>query len=106
MKKKERNATEKEGYDKLVSDLRKLLDPLRKEMEKNMPAIRNHIEYIIKNKIDSEDMIEEILEVLLSYMDMGYGEKEFKKLNNYYHKINKENSKEYTELYNEKLKDS
>ena len=106
MKKKERNATEKEGYDELVYAIRKLLDPLRKEMEKNMPAIRNQIGYIIKNKIDSADMIEETLEVLLNYMDMGHGEKEFKKLNSYYYKINKENSKEYTELYNEKLKDS
>lgn len=35
MKKKEMNAAEKKRYDKLVSDIRKLLDPLRKEQANN-----------------------------------------------------------------------
>lgn len=104
MKKKGKIAIEKERYNGLVSDLRKLLDPLRKEIEKIMPSIRNQIDCIIKNKINSVDMIEETLDALLSYLDMGYGKKEFKKLNNYYYNINKENSKEYDKMYYEIMK--
>ena len=70
-----------------------------------MPRIRQDIEDIVKNHIDSKKQIEELLDTLLSYLSLGYGEEEFKRLNRYYATVNKRNSKAYSLLYKKAVKE-
>ncbi len=84
-----------------LKDLKTRIDYLRKATSDLMPGIRKDIDYIKKNHVTSEKEIETLLDTILNFIELGYGEKEFKDLNKYYSTINKEHAEDYTEIYNE-----
>ena len=86
-----------------IKDITKLIKGFKKEIENIMPTIKQDIDHIISNHIEDVKEIENILDTLLDYLDLGYGEQEFKKLNKYYSTINKENSRFYSNFYNERF---
>lgn len=66
-----------------------------------MPVLRVEIDAIVSGGDSSEREIERILDQLLNYIPLGYGEKEFKRLNAYYAKINPDYSRAYDGFYRE-----
>ena len=83
----------------------KKMRPLHRIIRVEMPRIRQDIEDIVKNHIDSKKQIEELLDTLLSYLSLGYGEEEFKRLNDYYFSINKKNSRAYSRFYEQAVRE-
>lgn len=77
------------------------MESIRKQMESILPLINLEIDIIIKGNDRTITKIEGILDTLLSYMPLGIGESEFKKLNAYYKSFNKENAGIYNEFYKE-----
>ena len=88
----------------LNSGLVKEIQKVRGMISDRIPYIKKDIENIIKNNIKSADKIERLLDELLNYGQLGFGEKEFKRLNKYYSLISKENSKSYDDFYKEMIK--
>ena len=82
-----------------------MIEGLRKQIEEIMPSVRESIDDIISNKISSAAAIEQVLDQLLDYTTLGFGEQEFKRLNQHYATINKENAafyeREFKALQNE-----
>ena len=70
-------------------------------MEENLPYINDEIRAVIKSRNQRVDSIEELLDILLNYGQLGVGEPEFKKLNSYYASFNPSNAKFYTDSYKE-----
>jgi len=77
---------------------------LQELFKAEMPHIRQNIEKIITNHINSKKQIENLLDTLLDMLPMGYGKREFKMLNNYYFTISKRNSRAYSRFYEETIK--
>ena len=59
------------------------------------------VDDIVKNRIESPQMIEGILDRLLDYSLWGYGEKAFHKLNNYYRGFCPKGADFYERMYRE-----
>jgi len=85
----------------MSSNIDDVLRMTRKQIESILPPINFEIDAIIKKNDRTIKKIEEILDALLSYMPLGIGEPEFKKLNKYYKSFNKENADIYNEFYQE-----
>ncbi len=90
------------NIDDLVNSIGLLIRDFRKQAEEQaLPIFREEINYIITNRIESQNRIEYLLDSLLGYAQMGVGIKEFKRLNRYYSTINKKYSQEYENFYKE-----
>jgi len=74
---------------------------LKKQMENELPYLRQEVSDILKSKSRAVDRIEKTLDILLNYGQMGVGEKEFKRLNSYYASFNPKNAKFYANYYKE-----
>lgn len=81
--------------NKLVESITKV----RKLVESAIPSVEKRIEEIIISKETSTERIEEVLDTLLSYIHLGYGEPQFKKLNDYYSSFNREGAEAYNSFY-------
>ena len=77
-----------------------LIEGIRKQIETVMPPVNESIESIINNNITSSRAIERVLDQLLGYASLGFGKQEFKRLNQYYALINKENAAFYEKEFN------
>jgi len=82
-------------------EIRKLFAKARCAGLESLVYIREDIDDIINNNITSEKKIEGLLDRLLDCCCLGIGEDEFKRLNNYYAAINKENADFYQRSYQE-----
>jgi len=78
-----------------------MIKSVKNKMEEALPFIDIEIQYIIRNKNQSSQTIEKILNTLLDYGQLGIGVEEFKKLNNYYASFNPTDAKYYTDSYTE-----
>jgi len=67
----------------------------------SLKLIEPAVEDIIKNKSESIEDIERTLDYLLEIIPFGFGEKEFKKLNNYYKTFMPDNAKVYNKFLKE-----
>lgn len=85
----------------LINKLKALQGILRAEM----PYIRQGIEKIITNHINSKKQIENLLDALLDMLPLGYGKREFKRLNDYYFTISKINSRAYGRFYEQAVRE-
>lgn len=86
-------------------ELRQSIQNTLKAVKEMMPMIRQEVREIINTKSNSERRIERTLDTLLNYLHWGFGEKEFKELNEYYYTVDKENAAEYQALFNEMLEE-
>ncbi|MBU0470139.1 MAG: hypothetical protein KKA62_01515 [Nanoarchaeota archaeon] len=77
------------------------LNVIKKQAEENLTSINVEIDDLIKNKIQSVDRIEYLLDTLLDYGYLSVGEQEFKRLNSYYASFNPINAKIYDSFYEE-----
>lgn len=95
---------------KLEETVEQISDLIKKNIQQieqeAMPAVRKEINYIINNRVDSIEDIERVLDILLDYIHVGCGIKEFRKLNSYYAAVDKENSETYTRFYEEIIGDN
>ena len=89
---------------KHIDELIKSIERVRQIVKDEMPVIRRDVDFIIRNRVDSEDLIEKVLDIILDSLYIGYGEEEFKKLNDYYSTINRRNSEMYAKFYDEIVK--
>ncbi|MEK6905370.1 MAG: hypothetical protein AABX24_03120 [Nanoarchaeota archaeon] len=89
------------NYDSLFELIERLTTPITKQIEKIMPSVNESIENIINNNITSSRAIERVLDQLLDYTTLGFGGQEFKRLNQYYSSINKENAAFYEKEFNQ-----
>lgn len=71
------------------------IEGLKGKIEDSLPSIRESIDIIISNNITTCLVIERLLDQILDYTSLGLGEEEFRKLNQYYATINKENATFY-----------
>ena len=78
-----------------------MIEGLRKQIEEIMPSVRESIDEIINNNITSTAAIEQVLDRLLDFASLGLGEAEFRKLNQYYSVINRENADFYERQFKE-----
>ncbi|MBU1198897.1 MAG: hypothetical protein KKF46_05700 [Nanoarchaeota archaeon] len=89
----------------MLDEILRRVKGIKKQMEENLPYINDEIQALIKNKNQTVDRIEEILDILLNYGQLRVGEAEFKKLNTYYSSFNPTNAKFYTNSYKEMNED-
>ncbi len=78
---------------------------LRKEVRATLPFVREEIDGLIRNKETSTPQIEKTLDLLLSFISLGYGAEEFQRLNAYYYTINPEYSDKYGRIFKEYFHD-
>ncbi len=71
------------------------IEGLKDKIEETMPSVKGSIDIVISNNITSSLIIERLLDQLLNYASLGIGEEEFRRLNQYYATINKENASFY-----------
>lgn len=76
-----------------------MVGSFQETMKRYLPEIRQNINWIIKHKSSDIKLIESHLDTLLSLRDIGLGEDEFYKLNDYYSTVHIENSKTYADYY-------
>ena len=88
-------------YHDNFKGLDEIIKKMRAEIKVLIPFIKKDVYNIINQNIKDEKIIEETLDNLLNIYQVGYGEKEFKELNDYYSTINLEFSKKYEEFFNE-----
>ncbi|MBS3091190.1 hypothetical protein J4217_01950 [Candidatus Pacearchaeota archaeon] len=88
-----------EFVDNVMDTIKKRIEKLRPEIRKNVGYLRIYIDLIIRTKSKSEKNIENTLDGLLEYMNFGEGEKEFKRLLNYYRKVSNERYQFYKREY-------
>ena len=88
-------------FDHLVSRIKQL----KNLAETSFPAVQRDVDQIIEDEITSTKIIERLLDDLMSYMHWGLGEQDFNKLNQYYSKINRENSGYYSQFFKEMFGD-
>ncbi len=88
-----------------IDSIVKITDALKKHMESNLPFINYEIDALIENDNKTVKRIEQLLDTLSDYMQLGVGESEFKKLNAYYASLNKENAAFYNKLHQEIMGD-
>jgi hypothetical protein len=89
----------------ITEELRQSIQNTLKAVKEMMPMIRQEIREIINSRSKSERRIERTLDTLLNYLHWGFGEKEFKELNEYYYTVDKEYAAEYEALFNEMLEE-
>ncbi|MBU2638417.1 MAG: hypothetical protein KJ955_05570 [Nanoarchaeota archaeon] len=87
--------------DRLFRHIIGLTDKLKKDMEAVLPQIQANITAIISENNKDIKKIENLLDILLNYGQMGVGEAEFRRLNTYYASFNAENAKFYSDAYDE-----
>ncbi|MFP4656479.1 MAG: hypothetical protein ACLFNK_02770 [Candidatus Woesearchaeota archaeon] len=85
----------------MIDDIVEITEKLREDMKHNVPILDREIDYIIEVRNQSIERIENILDTLLDYSQMGVGEEQFIKLNSYYHTFCPEYSAEYSWFYDE-----
>lgn len=78
-----------------VEDIKDKIGKIKSQMEENLPIISSEIEELIGKKEQSVSRIERLLDTLLDYTQLGVGEEEFKRLNDYYATLNPLNAKFY-----------
>ena len=78
----------------------KMLDTVIELEKKNYKKVVARINRIIKNNIKDISVIEQTLDLLLSFSFINV-EDEFNRLNSYYESINKEYSDQYKLIYKE-----
>lgn len=84
-------------------DLYDMISATMASVKKHFPSVRKSINEIIHSKTISGPLIEKVLDDLLGYVPHGFGEKEFKRLNRYYAKINPEAADLYERYFKEAL---
>ena len=89
---------------KVNESLINLLERARKDMRANLPFIREEIEEIITSKNRNGARIEQNLDTLMDYMEMGVGEREFVMLNRYYEGVDKKGYEFYKKEYEKRYK--
>jgi hypothetical protein len=82
-------------------EIKRGIKNLQKRVIMLLPSVKGIVSYLIEEKITSEQKIELTLDNILDFVQLGYGEEDFKRLNNYYYAINKESSKIYENFLKE-----
>lgn len=86
----------KTNYENIYTEIKSL----KRKIKKIMPSVNESVESIIHDNITSSIAIEQVLDQLLDYASLGFGEQEFKRLNRYYTTTNKENAAFYEREFN------
>jgi hypothetical protein len=90
-----------EDYNNFKKEIIDVVENLKKITINFLPELKKEVNLIINKQIKSCQRIEKTLDNLLTFTQIGVGDKEFKKLNKYYSKINLSYSKEYDKFYKE-----
>jgi|GEM_PF-1514817 len=90
-----------DSIDDFAKKITRKMNRIRNQMKENLPPINNEIDAIIEREDKSTDKIEQLLDTLLDYIQLGIGENEFRRLNDYYSTFNPGNAKIYTKFYKE-----
>jgi hypothetical protein len=85
----------------MLDEIVSMIKSIKKQMEENLPWINLEIRAMIERRNQRVDSIEELLDILLNFGQLGVGEPEFKKLNCYYASFNPANAKFYADHYKE-----
>ncbi|MDP3989963.1 MAG: hypothetical protein Q8Q01_02035 [archaeon] len=85
----------------MLDEIVRMAKIIKKRMEKNIPYINDEIRAVIENRNQGVHRIEELLDILLDYGQLGVGKPEFNKLNSYYASFNPANAKVYANYYKE-----
>ena len=78
-----------------IADLLPRIGELKRKVIQILPHVREDINRIISNRVQSTSEIERVLDTLLDYLPLGIGEQEFKLLNGYYATLNRQNAEIY-----------
>jgi hypothetical protein len=88
--------------DKLVNDIKALIDDFNAALEKHLPALENKVNQIINEKCVNNNTIEHLLDSLLSLTMHGVGDALFIKLVDYYKTVDPEGALFYWNEYDNK----
>ncbi len=75
------------------------LGRLKRMAQRYFPIVKAELDEMIERKVESSDEIERVLDNLFSYLQLGIGDEEFKRLNSYYSGIDPKGAKFYTDWY-------
>jgi hypothetical protein len=88
--------------DKLVNDIKALIDNFNTALEKHVPALEKEVNQIIDEKCTNNNTIEHLLDSLLSLTMHGIGDSLYIKLVDYYKTIDPEGALFYWNEYDNK----
>jgi hypothetical protein len=88
--------------DRLVNDIKALIDDFNAALEKHLPALENEVNQIISEKCANNNTIEHLLDSLLSLTMHGVGDALFIKLVDYYKTVDPEGALFYWNEYDNK----
>lgn len=84
-----------------LEDFVAVIIKIKKKAEASLPVLQHQIDEIIQQREQNPHKIEQILDILLDYGQIGVGKKEFKRLNKYYTSFNIKNAQFYKQSYTE-----
>ena len=87
--------------DRLVNDIKALIDDFNAALEKHLPALENEVNQIISEKCVNNNTIEHLLDSLLSLTMHGVGDALFIKLVDYYKTVDPEGALFYWNQYDD-----
>lgn len=85
--------------DKLVNDIKALIDNFNAELEKHLPALEKEVDRLIGEKCTDNNTIEYLLDNLLSLTMLGVGDALYIKLVDYYKTVDSEGALFYWNQY-------
>jgi hypothetical protein len=88
--------------DKLVNDIKALIDNFNASLEKHLPALEKEVNQIIDEKCTNNNTIEHLLDSLLSLTMHGIGDALYIKLVDYYKTVDPEGALFYWNEYDNK----
>jgi hypothetical protein len=88
--------------DKLVNDIKALIDNFNASLEKHLPALEKEVNQIIDEKCTNINTIEHLLDSLLSLTMHGVGDALYIKLVDYYKTVDPEGALFYWNEYDNK----
>jgi len=83
--------------EEIISEIKRI----KKLAEKEIVCVQVDVERIINEDLKNEEQIEHTLDRLLNLILLGFGDKEFHKLNNFYSISNPQNAESYKIFYEE-----
>ena len=85
--------------DRLVNDIKALIDNFNAELEKHLPALEKEVDKIISEKCTDNNTIEYLLDNLLSLTMLGVGDVLYIRLVDYYKTVDSEGALFYWNQY-------
>nr|WP_315200645.1 hypothetical protein [uncultured Flavobacterium sp.] len=85
--------------DKLVNDIKALIDNFNAALEQHLPALEKEVNQIISEKCTNNNTIEHLLDSVLSLTMHGVGDALFIKLVDYYKTVDPEGALFYWNEY-------